>query len=149
TISFYYQRIAAATKHILFAAGNSNTVGSFSIEVLPNGRLRGWHVDSGGQLQFFESTDGIVGTNLAIDTAHRIDLRLGGQQGARLSLNGDTVSSIPSNTNSWNNTLVKYLGRWTDGATDNAVGVFDRLRIWNRVLDDTEIAALEAAQAIT
>ncbi len=101
-------------------------------------------------LRFFEGTGGITGTNLQVGTAHRIDLSLG-PQGARIYLDGAELpaAAIPANTNGWNNGRVKYLGRWTDGVQAPAVGVFDRLRIWNRQLTGAEIAELEPAQSIS
>jgi hypothetical protein len=150
TISFYYQRESASDKHILLAAGNGSEAGDFSIEVLANGRLRAWHTGQDRVLRHFESSGGITGTNLQVGTAHRIDLTLG-PQGARLYLDGAelTAAAIPENSNGWNNGRVKYLGRWTDGVQAPAVGVFDRLRIWNRQLTGAEIAELEPAQSIT
>jgi Concanavalin A-like lectin/glucanases superfamily len=150
TISLYYQRTSATHKHILLAAGDSSAAGDFSLEVLPNGRLRAWHTGQDDMLRFFEHTNGITGTNLQVGTAHRIDLSLG-PQGARLYLDGAELvaAAIPENLNGWNNARVKFLGRWTDGVQGSAVGVFDRIRIWNRQLTGAEIAALEAAQSIS
>ena len=150
TISFYYQRESASDKHILLAAGNGSQGGDFSLEVLPNGRLRAWHTGQDDQLRFFEGTGGITGTSLQVGTAHRIDLSLG-PQGARIYLDGVELpaAAIPANTNGWNNGRVKYLGRWTDGVQAPAAGVFDRLRIWNQQLAGAEIAELEAAQSIS
>ncbi len=151
TISFYYQRASAAAKQVLLAAGEATAheAGDFSIEVLANGRLRAWHVGQDGVLRFFESTDGITGTNLQVGTAHRIDLSLG-PQGARIYLDGsELAAAIPENTNGWNNGRVKYLGRWTDGVQAPAVGVFDRLRIWDRQLSSAEIVDLKPAQSVT
>ena len=151
TISFYYQRASAAAKQILLAAGEAgmHQAGDFSIEVLANGGLRAWHVGQDGVLRFFESTNGVTGTNLQVGTAHRIDLSLG-SQGARIYLDGAelTAAAIPDNTNGWNNGRVKYLGRWIDGIQAPAVGVFDCLRIWNRQLTSAEIADLEPAQSV-
>ena len=114
--------------------------------MLPNGRLRAWHTGQDDVLRFFEGTSGITGTSLQVGTAHRIDLSLG-PQGARIYLDGVELpaAAIPANTNGWNNGRVKYLGRWTDGVQAPAVGVFDRLRIWNRQLTGAEIAELEAS----
>jgi Concanavalin A-like lectin/glucanases superfamily len=152
TISFYYQRASAAAKQILLAAGEAGVhqAGDFSIEVLANGGLRAWHIGQDGVLRFFESTNGVTGTNLQVGTAHRIDLSLG-SQGARIYLDGAelTAAAIPDNTNGWNNGRVKYLGRWVDGIQAPAVGVFDCLRIWNRQLTSAEIADLEPAQSVT
>jgi hypothetical protein len=150
TISLYYQRAAAANKHILLAAGDGSAAGDFSLEVLANGRLRGYHTGQDGTLRYFEDQTGITGTNLQVGTAHRIDLSLG-SQGARIYLDGAELgaAAIAANSNGWNNARVKYLGRWTDGVQGQAVGVFDRLRIWNRQLTGAEIAELEAAQSIS
>ena len=150
TISFYYQRESASEKHILLAGGDGSEIGDFSIEVLPNGRLRGWHTGQDNQLRFFENTAGVTGTDLQVGTAHRIELTLGAQ-GARIYLDGAELAAaaIPANTNGWNHGRVKFLGRWTDGAQAPAIGVFDRLRIWNRQLTGAEIAELEAAQSIS
>jgi Concanavalin A-like lectin/glucanases superfamily len=150
TISFYYQRNSAAAKQILLAAGNGTQAGDFSIEVLANGRLRGYHVGQDLQLRFFESTNGITGTDLQVGTAHRIDLTLG-SLGARIYLNGAPLihAFILANTNGWNNTRIKYLGRWIDGALSPADGAFDRLRIWDRQLTSLQISILEPARSIT
>jgi hypothetical protein len=151
TISFYYQRNSAAAKHVLLVASDAQStgVGDFSIEVLPNGMLRGFHVGQDAQLRFFESTDGITGTNLQVGTAHRIDVTFG-PQGARIYLDGAPLTSafILANTNGWNNARTKHLGRWIDGAGP-AEGAFDGLRIWDRQLTSAQIAALEPAQSIT
>ncbi|MGH6921109.1 MAG: LamG-like jellyroll fold domain-containing protein, partial [Geminicoccaceae bacterium] len=148
TISFYYQRNSAAAKHTLLAAGDGTQTGDFSIEALANGRLHGWHVGQHGLLRSFESTDGVIGTNLQVGTAYRIDLSLG-SQGARIYLDGAelTAARIPENTNGWNNGRDKYLGRWTDGVEAPAVGALDRLRIWSGQLSDAEIALLQPPQS--
>jgi hypothetical protein len=150
TISFYYERNSATIKHILLAAGNGSQAGDFSIEVLPNGRLRGYHVGQDAVLRFFESTNGITGTNLQVGTAHRIDVTFG-SLGARIYLDGAPLSAafILANTNGWNNTRVKYLGVFTDGIGGPADGAFDRMRLWNRQLTDSQIASLEPAVSIT
>jgi hypothetical protein len=150
TISFYYQRVSAANKQILLAAGDGGQIGDFSIEVLADGRLRAWHTGQDQVLRFFDDTSGITGTNLQVGTAHRIDLSLG-PQGARIYLDGAELvaAAIPENLNGWNNTRVKYLGRWTDGVQAPAVGLFDRLRIWNRQLSSVEIAELQPPRAST
>jgi hypothetical protein len=152
TISFYYQRNSAAAKHVLLAASDalSTGAGDFSIEVLPNGRLRAFHVGQDAQLRFFESTDGITGTNLQVGSAHRIDLTLGAL-GARIYLDGAPLTNafILANTNGWNNARTKYLGRWIDGVEGPADGAFDGLRIWDRQLTSAQIATLEPAQSIT
>ena len=123
--------------------------GDFSIEVLANGRLRGYHVGQDGVLRFFEDGAGITGTNLRVGTAHRIDLSLG-PQGARIYLDGAELAAaaIPANVNGWNNARDKYLGVFPDGTSGPAVGAFDRLRLWNRQLANAEIALLEPAQSI-
>ena len=148
TLSFYYERGSAAAKQILLAAGDGSQAGDFSIEVLANGRLRGYHVGQDGVLRFFEDGAGITGTNLQVGTAHRIDLSLG-PQGARIYLDGAelTAAAIPANVNGWNNARVKYLGVLPDGASGPAVGAFDRFRLWNRQLANAEIALLEPAQS--
>lgn len=148
TISFYYQRASAASKQILLAAGDGSEAGDFSIEVPATGRLRGWHTGQDARLRFFEASDGITGTNLQVGTAYRIELSLG-PDGARIYLDGAelTAAAIPANVNGWNNAREKYLGRWTDGVLDPAVGVFDRLRVWHRQLSNAEIALLEPAQS--
>ena len=150
TISFYYQPNGAAAKHILFAAGNGTQAGDFSIELLANGRLRAYHVGQDNVLRFFESTDGVTGTNLQVGTAYRIDLTLG-SLGARIYLDGVPLTDafILANTNGWNNTQIKYLGVFTDGVSSPADGAFDRFRIWDRQLTSEQIAALEPAQSIT
>jgi hypothetical protein len=150
TISFYYQRNSAAAKHILLAAGNGTQAGDFSIEVLADGRLRGYHVGQAGVLRFFESSSGITGTDLQVGTAHRIDLTLG-SLGARIYLDGAPLihAFILANTNGWNNTRIKYLGVFTDGVGSPADGAFDRLRLWDRQLTSLQIAILEPAQSIT
>jgi Concanavalin A-like lectin/glucanases superfamily len=149
TISFYYQRNSAAAKHILLAAGDGTQVGDFSIEVLANGRLRGWHVGQDAVLRFFESTNGITDTVLQVSTAYRIDLTLG-PEGARIYLDGAPLTDgfILAHQNGWNNARIKHLGKWTDGVTDGADGAFDRFRIWNRQLTSAQIADLETAQSI-
>jgi hypothetical protein len=152
TISFYYQRNSAAAKHVLLAASDalSTGVGDFSIEVLPNGRLRAFHVGQDAQLRFFESTNGITGTNLEVGSAHRIDLTLG-SLGARIYLDGVplTHAFIPANRNGWNNTRIKHLGVWTDGVLDGADGAFDGFRIWDRQLTAEQVATLEPAQSVS
>ena len=150
TISFYYQRNSAAARQVLLAAGDGTQAGDFSIEILSNGRLRGYHVGADHVLRFFESPDGITGTDLQVGTAHRIDLTLG-LQGARIYLDGSELvaAAITANTNGWNNAQDKYLGRWTDGIISPAVGAFDRVRLWNRQLAADEIAELEPAQTVT
>jgi hypothetical protein len=151
TISFYYQRNSAAAKHILLAAGpDGSQAGNFSIEVLANGRLRGYHVGQDAQLRFFESTNGITGTDLQVGTAHRIDLTLG-SSGARIYLDGVPLTNafILANTNGWNNAQIKFLGIFTDAVSSPADGAFDRFRIWNRALTPKQIAALEPAQSIS
>ena len=149
TISFYYQRNSTAAKQILLAAGDGTQAGDFSIEVLPNGRLRGYHVGQDGVLRFFEGGDGITGTNLQVGTAHRIDLTLG-LFGARIYLDGAPLTNafILANWNGWNNSRIKYLGIFSDGASAPADGAFDGMRIWNRQLSGFQVAALEAAQSI-
>ena len=150
TISFYYQPNGAAAKHILFVAGNGSQAGDFSIELLTNGRLRGYHVGQDSTLRFFESTNGITGTNLQVGTAYRIDATFG-PAGAKIYLDGVplTDACIAANTNGWNNSRVKYLGTWVDGTTSPAEGAFDHLRIWGSQLSDAQIAALEDAQEVT
>jgi hypothetical protein len=147
-MSFYYQRNSAAAKQILVAAGDGAQAGDFSIEVLANGKLRGYHVGQDNVLRFFEDPAGVSGTNLQVGTAHRIDLTLG-PLGARIYLDGAelTAAAIPANVNSWNNARVKYLGVFSDGASEPAVGAFDRFRIWDRQLSGAEIALLEPAQS--
>ena len=149
TISFYYQPNSAAAKHILFAAGNGTQTGDFSIELLANGRLRAYHVGQDNVLRFFESTNGVTGTNLQVGTAYRIDLTLG-SLGARIYLDGVPLTDafIPANTNGWNNSQIKYLGVFTDGVSNPADGAFDRFRIWDRQLTSQQIAALEPAQSM-
>ena len=150
TISFYYQRNSAAAKHILLAAGDGTQAGDFSLEVLANGRLRGYHVGQDAELRFFESTAGIIGTNLQVGTAHRIDLTLG-SRGARIYLDGAPLITgfILANRNGWNNTRVKHLGVFTDGVGAPANGAFDGFRLWNRQLTSEQIATLEPARSIT
>jgi hypothetical protein len=150
TISFYYQPNSAAAKHILFAAGNGTQAGDFSIELLANGRLRAYHVGQDNVLRFFESTNGVTGTNLQVGTAYRIDLTLG-SLGARIYLDGVPLTDafILANTNGWNNSPIKYLGVFTDGVSSPADGAFDRFRIWDRQLSNEQIAVLEPAQSIT
>lgn len=150
TISFYYQRNSAAAKHILLAAGDGTEPGDFSIEVLANGRLRGYHVGQDGVLRFFESSSGIIGTDLQIGSAHRIDLTLG-SLGARIYLNGVPLPNafILANTNGWNNARIKYVGVFTNGLGAPADGAFDGLRIWDQQLNSAQIAILELAQSIT
>lgn len=150
TISFYYQRGSAAAKHTLLAAGDGTQAGDFAIELLESGRLRGWHVGQDGVRRFFESTDGVSGTDLQVDTAYRIEVTFG-PQGARIYLDGAalTAAAIPAHTNGWNNARIKYLGRSTDGASAPAVGAFDRLRLWSWQLSDAEIALLEPPQSTT
>ena len=150
TISFYYQRNSAAAKHILLAAGDGTEPGDFSIEVLANGRLRGYHVGQDGVLRFFESSSGIIGTDLQVGSAHRIDLTLG-SLGARIYLNGVPLTNafILANTNGWNNARVKYVGVFTNGLSAPADGAFDGLRIWGQQLNSAQIATLEPAQSIT
>jgi hypothetical protein len=148
TISFYYQRNSAAAKHVLLAAGDGTQPGDFSIEVLANGRLRGYHVGQDGVLRFFESGSGVTGTNLQVGSAHRIDLTLG-SLGARIYLDAAPLGNafIPANTNGWNNTRVKHLGIFP-GELSPADGAFDGMRIWNRQLTSQQIATLEPAQSI-
>ena len=112
-------RIRLRTSTSCWPPATAAQAGDFSIEVLPNGRLRGWHTGQDDMLRFFEGTGGITGTNLQVGTAHRIDLSLG-PQGARIYLDGAELpaAAIPANTNGWNNGRVKYLGRWTDGVQD-------------------------------
>jgi Concanavalin A-like lectin/glucanases superfamily len=150
TISFYYQRNAAAGTQVLLAAGNGTQAGDFSIEVLADGKLRGFHVGQDGVSRPFEGTGGITGTNLQVGTAHRIDLALG-PRGARIFLDGAelTVAAIPSNLNGWNNSRIKYLGVSPDGTSSPAIGAFDRFRIWSWQLTNVEIALLEEAQSTT
>jgi Concanavalin A-like lectin/glucanases superfamily len=150
TISFYYQRNSAAAKHILLAAGDGTQAGDFSIEVLANGRLRGYHVGQDGVLRFFESGSGITGTDLQVGTAHRIDLTLG-SLGARIYLDGAPLISafILANTNGWNNTRIKYLGIFPQVELGGqADGAFDGLRIWDQQLNSAQIATLEPARSI-
>jgi hypothetical protein len=149
TISFYYQRNSAAAKHILLAAGDGTQVGDLSIEVLANGRLRGYHRGQDGVLRFFESSNGITGTNLQVGTAHRIDLTLG-PLGARIYLDGIplTQAFILGNTNSWNNARIKHLGIFP-GEVGPADGAFDGLRLWDQQLNSAQIATLEPARSIT
>jgi Concanavalin A-like lectin/glucanases superfamily len=148
TISFYYQRQSAAAKQILLAAGDGTQVGDFSIEVLANGRLRGWHTGEDAELRFFDSFDGIAGTNLAVGTAHRIEVTFG-PAGTRIYLDGVplTHAFILDNHNGWNNARVKHLGRWTDGVLNQAIGVFDGLRLWDRQLTAAQVSTLEPAVA--
>jgi hypothetical protein len=150
TISFYYQRNAAAGTQVLLAAGNGTQAGDFSIEVLADGKLRGFHVGQDGVSRPFEGTGGITGTNLQVGTAHRIDLALG-PRGARIFLDGAelTVAAIPSNLNGWNNSRIKYLGVSPDGTSSPAIGAFDRFRIWSWQLTNVEIALLEEARPTT
>jgi len=150
TISVYYQPNSALNKHTLLAGSGefSGVAGDFSLERLTNGRLRAFHYDQAGDLGFFESSAGIAATNLATDTAYRIDLSLG-PAGAALYLDGALVSSLPTHTNAWNNARVKYLGIWVDGVQSSVDGAFDKLRIWDRQLTQTEITALEAATSVT
>jgi hypothetical protein len=150
TISFYYQRNSAAAKHVLLAAGDGTQPGDFSLEVLANGRLRGYHVGQDGQLRFFEGTNGITGTDLQVGTAHRIDLTLG-SLGARIHLDGAPLTSafILANTNGWNNSRIKHLGVFPGGTLSPADGAFDGLRLWNQQLASEQIARfLEHAQSI-
>ena len=154
TISFYYQRRTTTAKHVLLAAGAVATdiqPGDFSIEVLANGRLRGYHVGQDAVLRFFDDTLGlgITGTDLGL-SAHRIDVSFGAA-GAKIYLDGVplTAAAIPANTNGWNNARVKYLGAFPTTLTGPADGAFDHIRLWNRQLSDAEVAGLEAAVTIS
>ena len=132
TISFYYQRKSASDKHILLAAGDgprrratSRSRCSRTAGCAPGTRpgRRSALLRGHGRRHRHQS----AGRHGASDRS------LAGAAGARLYLDGAelTTAAIPENTNGWNNSRVKYLGRWTDGVQAPAVGVFDRLRIWN------------------
>lgn len=147
SISFYYQPFASDDKHILFTGSDpapGNNVGEFSIERLTNGRLRAWHVGQDGGLRFFEDTSGIAATNLVVDAAVRITATFG-PGGAKIYVDDTEVANIPENTNGWDNTVNKYLGVWSDGASPTSQGVFDHLRIWDGELEASGVAALEPA----
>lgn len=149
TISLYYQRESAAAKQTILAVGTGSQPGDLSIEVQSNGMLRGWHTGQDGELRFFDGSSGVVGTNLQVGTAYRIDLTLG-RQGARLYLDGVALAAavIPANVNGWNNDRTKYLARWTDGDQSPAIGAFDHMRIWDRQMVAEEIALLDLAQSL-
>lgn len=153
SLGFKFQAIASSQKHVMAAAsGLSGAVapGDYSIERLPDGRLRAWHVGQDGALRHFGSgTDqGIDGTNLAVGTAGRLTLVLG-PNGAKLYLNDNLVGSIPQNTNGWNNARVKFFGTWVDGAIGSIEGGIDHIRIWSGELQASGVAALEAAVSVT
>lgn len=151
TISFYYQRRTEAAKHVLLAAGDGTAAGDFSIEVLANGRLRGYHVGQDAVLRFFDDNLGlgIASTDLGL-AAHRITVSFGGL-GAKIYLDGTplTVGTIEENLNGWNNSRVKYLGAFPTTLATPADGAFDHVRLWDRQLSDAEVAGLEPATSIT
>ena len=152
TLSFYYQRNSALARQLLFAVGSASTAvpGDLSIEVQPNGQLRGYHIGSDGVLDFFESSAGITGTNLAVGTAYRITLSLG-SAGVKLYLDNTLLSIAPAsgNTNGWNNALPKYLAVFSDGLSNPADAAFDEIRLWDRQFSDVEVQALAAARSIS
>jgi hypothetical protein len=151
TLSFYYQRNSTAAKHVLFAVGDGTVAGDLSIEVLPGGLLRGYHVGVDGVLDFFESTNGVTGTSFPIGTARRIELTLGAA-GVALYVDGVAyaAAAITGNTNTWNNAAVKYLGCFPGNPVQAmAIGAFDHIRLWNVQLTPAQISMLEAPVSIT
>jgi hypothetical protein len=151
TLSFYYQRNSTAAKHVLFAVGDGTVAGDLSIEVLPGGLLRGYHVGVDGVLDFFESTNGVTGTSFPIGTARRIELTLGAA-GVALYVDGVAyaAAAITGNTNTWNNAAVKYLGCFPGNPVQAmAIGAFDHIRLWNVQLTPAQISMLEPAVSVT
>lgn len=149
SLSLLYQPSASANKHVIIAWGDGSQPGDGSIERQTDGKLRAWHAGPAGVgLQFFGASTGIVGTNLVLDTAVRITITFG-LTGAHLYLDDALVASILSNTNSWNNARIKYVGVWTDGVQSPAQGVFDQISIWSGQLDLSGVQALPAAQNTT
>src|SRR5690606_25659809 len=135
------QRKSGSAKHILFACGDGSQPGDFSIERLTTGQLRGWHVGTDGILDFFESTNGVTGSEVGTGIASLVVVTMG-TGGARVYQDGAELASaaIPGNTNAWNNARVKCLGRWTDGVQSPADGAFDHVQLWDRELSPAEIA---------
>lgn len=148
SISFYVQPSGSLNKHIYLSWGDGTQIGDGSIERLTNGRIRAWHVGGDGGLRFFESTDGVAGTNLVEGTAYRITVILGAPA-ARLYIDDAEVASIPQNTNGWNNSRVKYVGTWTDGVLAPMQGIIKYIRIWNGPLLVSGVTLLEDAQSVT
>lgn len=149
TLSVYYQPRTAHFKHVILNRGDGDTPGDFSIERLANGRLAGWHVGQDAMLRYFDSSDGIAGTNLSNGTAHRIDLTLG-PRGAHVYLDGRRLSAatLLGHVNGWNNAEPLYVGVWNDGSADPVDGTIDHLRLWDEQMTDGEIAILEAARHV-
>ena len=148
TLSVYYQPRTATSKHVILSRGSGTAPGDFSLERLPDGRLRGWHVGQDATLRFFENSSGITGTALLNGTAYRIDLTFG-PAGAHLYLDGTALSAatIIENTNGWNNAAPLYVGVWNDGVGDPVDGSLDFLRVWQGQLSSNDIADLQPAQS--
>ena len=150
TLIWYFQRNAAVSpKQIICAAGSGTQAGDFSLEVLADGRLRGFHTGADAVLRFFEANStAIPGTNLAVDTAYRLALTMG-PAGTKLYVGDTLISTIVENTNGWNNARQKYWNAWTDGVQSPGDAAYDRIRLFRVQFSDTIIANFEAAHSIT
>lgn len=149
SFSLYFQPSSDAAAMTICARANSTTIGGFSLERRPDGRLRGWHVGPDGGLRFFgNDANGIPGTNLVVGTAYRITVTMG-PSGLKIYLNDSQVDHITQNTNSWVNSSAWFFGIFTNAVNGPMRGAIDFIRVWSGELQASAVAGLEDATSIT
>lgn len=145
TLSLYVRPRSDATKQIIACMGDGSQPGDWSIERLPHGRLRAWHVRADGGLGHFYGAAGVPGAIMRPRRPAHIVLSLG-PAGAMIYLDGDLAASMPSHANGDSGRQI-ILGAWwdTSHAEPRLIGDIDHARLWDRQLSATEIEGLPPA----